>query len=278
MTASEDLVAEHYGTTRVLENILTGLERAGFPAGGALAPADLKPIDEFHTGGLQATEALLEQLAISPGDRVLDIGCGIGGTARHLADRYGVRVTGVDLTPEYVETARYLSRSVGLEDRVEFGVGSATELAVEPAAYDLAIMLHVGMNVADKPAMFRGVANALKASGVFGVFDVMRDHDPSEIVFPLPWAERAETSFVEPPEVYFEAAEAAGFRLVAERNRATFAIEFFRSVFDRIEREGPPVLGIHLLMGETASEKIRNYIANLEAERIAPREMIFEKT
>ena len=72
-----------------------------------------------------------------------------------IATRYGCRVTGVDLTPQFVETARALSAMCGMEDRVRFEVGSAVALPFPDASFDLALLLHVGMNVPDKAALFR---------------------------------------------------------------------------------------------------------------------------
>jgi SAM-dependent methyltransferase len=276
MTETEDLVTEHYGTHHVLEDILGGLDRAGFDR-NALHPADLKPIDEFHTGGLEATKDVLSQLSIGEETRVLDVGSGIGGTSRYIAEHFGAHVTGVDLTPEYIEAARFLTRAVGLDEKVVFEVGSATDLPVAAGGFDLALMFHVGMNIADKAAMFCFVSQALRRGGTFAIFDVMAGRDFLTLAFPLPWADTGETSFVGSPQDYREAAEAAGFRLAAERDRGGFALEFFRGVIERIERDGAPPIGLHLLMGETSKQKISNYIVNLEAGRIAPREMIFEK-
>lgn len=276
MSATEDLIAGHYGNRHVLKDILSGLERAGFDR-QALVPDDLKPVDEFHTGGLRATEALLEQLDIEPETRVIDIGCGIGGTARHVAQHHGARVVGVDLTEEYVDTARYLSTAVELGELTHFQAGTATDLPVMDDSFDVALMLHVGMNIEDKMAVFRSAARVLSPGGQFGVFDVMLEEEGGPLEYPVPWAESAEMSFVSPPEVYREAAAAAGFELVAERDRRDFALEFFRGVLERIEREGPPALGLHLLMGASAPEKIRNLVANLEGGKVAPREMIFRK-
>lgn len=276
MAGTEDVIGSQYGNHHVLDDIRAGLKRAGFDR-SRLSPADLKSLDEFHTGGVAATLAILEQITITPDMRVLDIGTGIGGTARLIAERFGGHVTGVDMTPEYVETANYLSRAVALEDRLEFVVGDATDLPVDADSFDLAVMFHVGMNVADKDAVFRSVSRCLRSGGHFAIFDVMCDHNEMHLQFPLPWATRPESSFVERPEVYFDAAEAAGFRLLAERNRAAFALAHFRALMKKTEREGLPVLGLHLLMGETASEKVANYVSALEAEMVAPREMIFER-
>ncbi|MGR3716114.1 MAG: SAM-dependent methyltransferase, partial [Thermohalobaculum sp.] len=108
MANVETDVARHYATGAITDRILAALEALGVEIASA-RPEDLKPVDEFHTGGMEATLALLEQLDITPDTEVLDIGSGIGGTARALVERYGCRVTGVDLTEEFVDAARALT-------------------------------------------------------------------------------------------------------------------------------------------------------------------------
>ena len=63
----------------------------------------------MHVGGWQATEACWRRSASPRGARVLDVGCGIGGTARTLAVQHGATVTGIDLTPEFVAAAEPIS-------------------------------------------------------------------------------------------------------------------------------------------------------------------------
>lgn len=276
MDRIEEIVTGHYGSGRVMEGIRDALGRAGVGA-GPLAERDLKPVDEFHTGGAEATEALLAQLDIGPDTRVLDLGSGIGGTARLVAERYGAPVVGVDLTEEYVATARELSRLVGLDGLTRFAQGSVTALPVADASADLALLQHVGMNVADKAALFREAARALAPGGVLALFEVMAGDDPSPLAYPLPWAATAEANFLATPEAYRAAAEAAGLRLRKERDRTAYAGDFFRRLTERVSREGPPALGLHLLMGADGRTKIANYLANLEAGRLAPTEMIFDR-
>lgn len=274
MTALETRVADHYSVGEILDAIRAALKAAGADA-DAPAPDDLKPVDEFHTGGREATDALLAQLDIAPDTRVLDIGSGIGGTARHIAAGTGARVQGVDLTPVYVETAQALSRLVGLDDRTAFAVGSALDLPLEDDSFDLAMMFHVGMNIEDKDRLFAEAARVLVPGGTFALFDVMR-HSEAPLTFPFPWAEAADFSFVDPPERYREAAGRAGFTPLAERERRDFTLAFFARVLARIEAAGgPPPLGIHLLMRDTAHRKIENYVKHVKAGDIAPVEMIF---
>ena len=80
------------------------------------------------------------------------------------------------------------------------------------------------------------------------------------------------------PEAYRQALEAAGFQVAAERNRRDFALDFFAELNAKIAAAGgPPPLGLHILMGETRAEKIKNLVENISAERIAPVELIARK-
>lgn len=272
MTDTEDRIAAHYGVGALYDRIMDAL-RAGGVAPGALTPDHLKPVDEFHIGGAEATVALLDQLTIDPGARVLDIGCGIGGTTRLLVSRYGADVTGIDLTPEYVETAERLTGAVGL--RAGFVAGSALDLPFEDESFDLATLIHVGMNLPDKPRLFREAARVLRHGGTFAVYDVMRFG--AHPVFPLPWAAEPEASFLGEPGDYLAAAEAAHFAVRARRDRREVAQDFFARMQARMAEAGPPALGLPILMGQDAAAKVANMIAAVNAGDIAPVEMIFDK-
>ena len=269
-------IASHYTTDNLLERIKTALITAGKDPGSLVAD-DLKGVDEFHTGGVQATDDLLAQLNIPSTTRVLDIGCGIGGAARHIASNTGASVTGIDLTPDYINTANKLSDMVGMSGQTRFLAGSALNLPVADNSFDLATMFHVGMNIADKPALFRETARALTPGGTFALFDIMQTNK-GDLTFPFPWAEKPDWSFVESPETYKSAATQAGFELLAERNCRDFTLEFFAKAFAAIKKNGaPPSVGIHLLMKDTAAQKLQNYVAEVNAEKLAPFEMIFRK-
>ena len=131
----ESGVSKHYASYDVLARIRAGLVEMGHDP-DRISPEVLKAVDEFHIGGAEATATLLEKLDIRPATEVLDIGSGIGGPARMIAARYGCRVTGVDLTPHFVETARALSTMCGMEERVRFEVGSAVALPLPDASFD----------------------------------------------------------------------------------------------------------------------------------------------
>ncbi len=109
----ERAVASHYTHGSLERAILDALAASGKDL-DRLAPADLAPVDEFHIGGRQATIDLAARMEIGPGLHLLDVGSGLGGASRHFAHERGCRVTGIDLTEEYVRTAEALARRVGV--------------------------------------------------------------------------------------------------------------------------------------------------------------------
>jgi ubiquinone/menaquinone biosynthesis C-methylase UbiE len=270
----ERSVAQHY-TQGSLERTILGALTALGKDPNRLAPVDLAPVDEFHIGGRQATIDLADQLGFAPGQHLLDVGSGLGGASRYFAHERGCRVTGIDLTEEYVHVAEALARRAGLDGQVSYRHGSALNLPFASGTFDGAYMLHVGMNIEDKARLFTEVRRVLKPGADFGVYDVMREGSEGDLSYPVPWASSPETSFVETAAAYRNLLEGGRFAIQKERSRREFAIEFFRNMRAQAAKSGgPPPLGFHILMGATAPQKVANMMANLERGVIAPTEII----
>ena len=265
-------VAGHYAATDLWERIVEGLARAEVDH-QRLSPEQLAPIDELHMGGRRATLEVIGRLDATAGQRVIDVGCGLGGTARNLAALHGCTVVGVDITPEYIEIARQLTRMVRLEGIVAFEVTEATRFPFADRSFDGALMLHVGMNIPDKAAVFAEVKRVLRPGGFFAVYDVMQTGDGPPAL-PVPWAAEPAMSYLERPESYRMLLQAAGFGIEGERDHVGLALDVFRATRARFAERGPPPLGPHIVMGETFREKIANALGALEAGTIAPIEMI----
>jgi ubiquinone/menaquinone biosynthesis C-methylase UbiE len=272
----EDRVSQHYQHGALEQAIADALTASGVNA-EQLTPADLSPVDEFHIGGRQATVEFAEQLGARPGMHLLDIGSGLGGASRYFAAERACRVTGIDLTDEYVRVAEELAGRVGLGGSVSYQQGSALALPFSADTFDGAYMLHVGMNIEDKATLFGEVWRVLKPGGVFGIYDVMREGD-GDFSFPVPWATAADTSFVVSAANYRRLLEEAGFTVHKERNRREFAINFFQQMRARAAQSGgPPPLGLHILMGVATPQKVSNMIGNLERGLLGPTEIICRK-
>lgn len=266
MSGSDAKIVDLYGQSGLYGRIIAAL---GDAAQDGVTYDMLKSVDEFHIGGLSATEHLIDPLKFSAATHVLDIGAGIGGTARFLNARYGAKVTGIDLTPEFVETARKLTDLVGLQ--ATFREGSAYDLPFDKAEFDAATLIHVGMNLSDKARVFAEAARVLKPGGVLAIFDVMLFGAQPE--FPLPWASAPDHSFVETPQAYVSAAEMAGLRLVRREDRGPAAMDFFAAV--RSAQGSENTLSQMLLMGETAAQKRQNLFTAIQAGDLQPVELIF---
>jgi SAM-dependent methyltransferase len=271
----EQQVAAHYGRGNLERAILDALKESGKDI-EKLTPSDFSGVDEFHLGWRPATGALARQVGLTSGMHVLDVGSGLGGPARCFAEIYGCRVDGIDLTPDFVDTANALTRRCGLADRVTFQTASALSLPFSDGTFDAATLIHVGMNIQDKAKLFGEMRRVLKDGARIGVYDVMRVQ-PDEIPFPMPWAASPATSFLETPDTYRRLLTEAGFELQSERNQRDLTLALSREMREHVERHGPPPLGPHLTMGSAAQERLGNVMATLEHGTIAPIEMVAQK-
>ena len=204
---------------------------------------------------------------------MLDIGSGIGGSARYFASQHGCDVTGVDLTAEFVRTARALTSRVAHQLAVRFEQASALELPFAPESFDGAYLFHVGMNIADKRKLFAEAHRVLRGGGWLAMFEMMRAGE-GELGFPVPWASSSAESFVATVAEYQEALAGAGFTITAQRDRRLYAIEFIERMLARNQQPGPKPLGISFLMGETAPLKMKNVMEGMRRVLISPVEMI----
>lgn len=261
-------VAEHYTKGGLLDRINTTLRSMGLSE--PLDVETLAPVDEFHIGGRRATVSFVEQMGLVADQQVLDLGCGLGGPARFIAQTTGAHVTGIDLTDEFVETGNALSRMTGLMDCVDLVQGSILDLPFDDDSFDVTYMIHVGMNITDKTRIAAEAARVLKPGGLFAVFDVMRVGD-GDLILPVPWASSPEGSALAAPVVYREALADAGFDLLSERDRTEFAKDVFAA---QAAAGKPSALGLQLVMGADTKTKVANMIANVMQGRIAPIEMI----
>lgn len=268
----DQLVSRHYSNGSLEKAILDALTAAGKDLKN-LTHVDLAPVDEFHIGGRQATIDFAVQLDLRRGMHLLDVGCELGGASRYFAQEHGCRVTGIDLTEDYIHVARMLSGRVGLDGVVSYEQASAPSLPFAEDNFDGAYMLHVGMNIADKEKVFAEVRRVLKPGGVFGIYDVMREND-GELCYPVPWSAAPETNFIDTAATYKQLLASAGFVVSRERSRRDFAVAFFRQMRERMAQGGPSPLGLQIVMGATAPQKVANMIGLLERGILAPTEII----
>ena len=251
MTATNP-VARHYGSAGIAERVLAAL-RAANGADAPVTPEALAPMDHFHGRGVVATAELVARLDPQPGERILDIGSGIGGPARWIAARCGCHVTGVDLTPEFCDAAVALTAACGLADRVTIIEGSALDLPLPDAAFDRAYSQNVIMNIADKPRFYRGAFRVLRPGGRLALANLCAG-EAGPPYFPVPWAATPATSFLATPAEMRADLVGAGFEILSFDDTTDALRPAQLRESERLRHEAPAPLGLHVVLGERIRE------------------------
>jgi ubiquinone/menaquinone biosynthesis C-methylase UbiE len=270
MSDATDFVREHYRAAGLTERLKAALAAFG-PEDQRLTPQQLASLDQFHTRGLAATAELAKLAGIAGDTAVLDIGSGVGGPARFLAASAGCRVTGVDLSEAFVDAARYLTERTGQGAQVSFETGSALELPFDDARFDVALLQHVAMNIADRARLYREIRRVLKAGGRFATYDVVSlDGEPH---FPVPWARTPATSFLLTAEATRAAIELAGFRTVVWQDDTAAA----KAWVAQLRASGPPPSpNLGVVMGADFAQLAANLGRNIVEGRVGILKAVFE--
>lgn len=255
-------VREHYNASGLIDRIKSALTTI-VPDGQLLTIDELAPLDQFHIRGMLATSELANAAGLEPSTRVLDVGCGIGGPARSLAAIFGCKVTGIDLSPVFIDAATYLTARSGLSDRITFQVGDALHLPFEDAAFDAVFLQHVAMNIQDRGDLYTEVSRILAPGGRFATYDLVLGE--GNVAYPLPWARDASTSFLLTEGDTRIALEQGGFMPIFWRNDTEIALEWFKMTMG-----GSPPNGLNLgvVMGSDFREMASNLARNLSENRL----------
>lgn len=273
--ADTKAIADHWAAGDVYGLIVSALGKVSKPL-DELTIEDLAPVDHFHARGFPATVELADKLPIRPGQRILDIGCGLGGPARYMARRFQCRVSGIDITRPFVEAAGRLTGLLRMEGQVDVRLGDGQHLPYPDGAFDGAYTQHVTMNVADRRRFFAEAYRVLKP----GAFFALTEHglgptgDPHH---PVPWSADGSGAYLVAPSATEALLRQTGFTDLVVEDTGEKYLAGYRMAIERAEKAGLPPLGIHLLMGETALLKMRNAARNIEEGRTHPIQVLCRK-
>jgi MPBQ/MSBQ methyltransferase len=260
-------VSGHYGRQHLRQVVRDALAAVG-KADGHLTTDDLAPVDRFHTGGMAATLRLVE----------LDVGGGLGGPARVLAESGGCRVTVLDLTPEYCDIGAWLTERAWLTDQVQFKVGNALALPFADADFDAAWTQHSTMNVEDKRTLYAEIHRVVRPGGRLAFHEIMAGPE-QPLHFPVPWAPTPDISFLSQPDETRALLTSLGFREIAWNDTSTEAIGWFQQrIAAARAAQSTPHLGLHLLLGASAAQMVGNLLRNLEEGRLRTIQAVFART
>ncbi|MFH0850902.1 MAG: methyltransferase domain-containing protein [Candidatus Bathyarchaeota archaeon] len=171
----------------------------------------------FNIGGAASMDKLAELCHITEDTRVLEVGCGTGGNACYLANKYGCTVVGVDIAEHMVEYAQRRAAELGLTDRVSFSVGDAYSSDFPDDNFDFVLTVFVSQFL-DPARAFPEFLRVLKRGGYLGINEMYRaDHVPPEALDRVDYGERVFRELTDlpftlrSPSTWGSAFESAGF-------------------------------------------------------------------
>jgi len=258
-------LGDQYGDADLLARIDAALAAAGRDPARP-ARDDLAGFDEFHGGGRASTRELARAAGCGPGMRVLDVGAGIGGPARTLADEFDCRVSGIDLTEAFVATATALSERMGFADRTDFRVADATRLPFEDAAFDLVWSQNVLMNVADKARAFAEMARVLRPGGR-AALEMNVSADGGEACYPTFWAEDPSISHLVTREQAEALLAGAGLAVLRIDDLTHHSVALAEKRRKAAAGAAPDPLGMQVLVTRRLQEKFANGLRNYREQR-----------
>jgi ubiquinone/menaquinone biosynthesis C-methylase UbiE len=266
-------VAAHYSSGTIWNRLVEALVDDGVDPGSPTV-TELAPYDHFHGRGLEGTVGLADGVQIAASDHILDVGSGLGGPARFLADRFDCRVTGIDLTAEFCEVAERLCALTGLDDRVSVHHGSALGMPFDDGTFDGAYSMNMSMNIADRDALYREIHRVLRPGGWLVLSELAQGPNTAELDFPVPWARTADESFLTTPEETCQLLEGCGFT-VAQCTDRTEASGEYRARARALVEHGhkPPSRAVGLVHPDLAATAAANGSAGIEARQLIPIEI-----
>lgn len=257
----------YYSPNDLYNKIINGLNKLGKDL-SKITLDDLQPVDEFHIRGDTATNELIELAEFTGDMHILDVGCGIGGSTRRLAHETGCRVTGIDLSDEYIDTAERLTELLNMQDKVSFEACSALELPYDDNSFDGVWSLQMNMNIEDKLAWLKETCRVLKPGGRAVFYEVCGNKN-TDLHFPVPWAQDSSMSFLLPPDQFREAMISAGFDIKVWNDKTDLARKAFSGATKPEGEPNLPILGVYLLVGEDIQSKAYNLHLNLDQECVS---------
>lgn len=272
---SANAIADHWGRGDVYGLIVSALNKASKPLKG-LTVEDLAPVDHFHARGFPATVELADRLPIKADQHIVDIGCGLGGPARYIAKRFQCTVSGVDITQPFVEAANMLTKLVRMEGQVKIERGDGQHLPYPSACFDGGYTQHVTMNVPDRATFFAEAYRVLKP----GAFFALTEHGSGakgHPHYPVPWSADGSSAYLATPTETRAFLAEAGFEDIVVEDTGVKYVAGYRAMLEKAERGTLPPLGIHILLGDTWSQKVRNAARNIEEGRTHPIQVICRK-
>ncbi len=263
MQNAETQIKKQYYLPGLFKDICARLEQQGIDL-KKVSRNDLSGVDELHVRGAEVSNELVNEIFLNDA-KVLDVGCG-----------FNCHVTGIDLCKEYISTAQQLSELTGLAEQTKFVYGDAMNLPFSNGSFDIVWTQHVQMNIEDKTRFYSEIKRVLTEEGALVYYDIFKKNG-GNVQYPVPWANTASISFLETISDVDALLNDLGFIKTQTTDQTVKAGQFLARMFEKVETNSMPVLGLNVLMGKATGKKLSNILKGIEENKIELQSGIYRK-
>lgn len=197
--------------------------------------------EQIHSGGPEATDALAEALGLKKGMVVVDLCSALGAPARHIAQKYGVTVKGVDMTKTMLEKARERTKKAGLENMIEYYEANVMDLPFDNEMFDIVWGQEAWCYVTDKEKLLKEAYRVLKPGGKIGFTDwIITGEITKEELNPL--YDTMQFPYMETFEGYQELLKNTGFKIIKALDQTDEFAKCFDQYYDKVHVELKPTI------------------------------------
>jgi ubiquinone/menaquinone biosynthesis C-methylase UbiE len=254
---NKDKLKEHYSLSKK-ESLING----------DLNSKTYLPFDGFHTRGREALLELINMADINKDMKVLDIGCGTGGSSKLISKEFKAKVFGLDFSLDYLLVGSKISRSLNSAPKISFINGEGCFLPFKENSFDIVITEHVQMNIKDKSLFYSEIKRVLKPGGAYLFHEVFFGKN-RDVKYPLPWAKNDLISFLVTKESAKDLISDSGLTIDSWDNKDEKSYNFFNKVLKNLNLSIKNDLGLSRIMGDDYGEKIKNMAKNLDESKIS---------
>ncbi|CAL9068775.1 phosphoethanolamine N-methyltransferase-like [Musa acuminata AAA Group] len=210
------------------------------------------------TGGIETTTEFVAKLDLKPGQKVLDVGCGIGGGDFYMAENFDVEVVGIDLSINMISFA--LERAIGRKCSVEFEVADCTKKTYPDNTFDVIYSRDTILHIQDKPSLFKGFFKWLKPGGKVLISDYCKKSGTPSEDFAAYIKQRGYD--LHDVDDYGQMLKDAGFHEVIAEDRTNQFLEVLQKELDAVEKDKEAF--IHDFSQEDYDEIVSGWKAKLK--------------
>ncbi|XP_061354642.1 phosphoethanolamine N-methyltransferase-like [Gastrolobium bilobum] len=185
------------------------------------------------TGGLETTKEFVTKLGLKPGQKVLDVGCGVGGGDFYMAENFDVEVVGIDLSINMISLA--IERSIGMKYTVEFDCADCSKKRYPEKTFDVIYSRDAMLHIQEKPTLFRSLYKWLKPGGKLLITDYCKSAESPSLEF----AEYIKKGgyYIHELKAYEQMLKSAGFDDVIAEDRSDLFVKTLKQELKALENK-----------------------------------------